>query len=232
MMGRRAVFAVVALLAVASLAAPVAATHDESRKLVLQLDREGDATATYRLTFNLSNETDARRFEQLSTNETARQQRLEAFGDTLAEGAAIVRNRTERNSTVRVEGVNATRLENGTGLVILRGRWTGLAATPGDAIVVTVPFSRGYRPPGRLAILGPQGYVRHTAQPPPGIARYRSAVWSADQDTGGLYMSFVPEPTPTPAVATPPAGLEPFLTAAAIALVPAVLVAVAIGVRD
>lgn len=231
-MGRRVVLAVVALLAVASLAAPVAATHDTSRTLVLQLDRDGDASATYRLTYNLSNASDADRFGRLADNDTARQQRLAAFGDTLAEGAAIVRNRTDRNSTVSVEGANTTTFENGTGVVTLRARWTGLAATPADVVVVTVPFSRGYRPPGRLAVIGPQGYVRATAQPPPGIARYRSAVWSADQDTGGMYLSFVPEPTPTPAVATPPAGMDPFLGAAAIALVPAVLVAVAIGVRD
>lgn len=231
-MGRRAVLAVVALLAVASLAAPVAATHDESRKLVLQLDQRGDATATYRLTYNLSNASDADRFEQLSANDTARQQRLAAFGDTLSEGAAIVRNRTNRNSTVTVEGANTTTFENGTGLVTLRARWTGVAATPSNAIVVTVPFSRGYRPPGRLAVIGPQGYMRHTAQPPPGIARYRSAVWSADQDTGGMFLSFVPEPTPTPAVATPPEGMGPFLGAAAIALVPALVVAVVIGFRD
>lgn len=222
----------VVALVVASLAAPAAATHTSDRKLTLHLSADGDAAATYRLDFNLSNTTESRRFERLATNETARQDRLETFGDTLEAGARIIRNRTERNSTVRVESASATRFENGTGRVLLHATWTAVAATPGDWLVVTEPFSRGFRPPGRLAIIAPPGYVRNAAQPPPGIARYRSVVWSADQDTGGLVVRFVPEPTPTPAAASPPAGMGPFLGAVVIALVPALVVALALGSRD
>lgn len=230
-MGSRAVAALVVVLAVASLAAPAVATHTTDRKLTLTLDADGDAAATYRLTFDLNDSADERRFGRLETNDTARQQRLAAFGDTLAEGARIIRNQTGRNSTVRVQSATTTRFENGTGRVLLHARWTAVAATPRDWLVVTTPFSQGYRPPGRLGIVAPSGFVRDVTQPLPGVARYRSAVWSADQDTGGMYLRFVPEPSPTPAAASPPAGMGPFLGAVAIALVPALVVALSLATR-
>lgn len=230
-MARRAVAALVVLLVVATLATPAVGTHGTERKLTLRLDASGDAEATYRLEFDLNASADARAFERYEDNQTARSQRLERFGDTLREGARIIRNRTDRNSTVTVRSASTTRFDNGTGFLALRARWTGVAAVRGESLIVTTPFTRGYRPRGRLAIVAPEGHLRKVTQPPPGVARLRSAVWSADQNTSGLFVRFDPEPSPTPIAASPPAGMGPLVTAAAIALVPAAVLALALG-RD
>ncbi len=232
MTGRRAAVALVVVLAVASLAAPATATHQSSRKLILDLEADGDAAVTYRISYELSNATDRGRFEAIESGGTAREQRLDRFGETLRAGARIVRNQTNRNSTVAVGDATAQRYDNGTGMVRLHARWTAVGDERGRLLVVTEPFVRDYRPQGRLAFVAPDGYLRETSQPPPGVARLRSVVWSAHQDTGGMFLSFVPEPTPTPAAASPPAGMSPFLGAVAIALVPVIAVAFALGRRE
>lgn len=220
--------------------APAVAIHETGRELVVSLETDGDATVTKVTKYNLSNDTQRRTFERLESNETARQQRVDAYRDYLAEGAAIARQRTDRDVAVGEVTVNLTR-RNGTGVVRLRGRWSNVAAVDGPHVVLTEPFASGLPVNRTLVVRGPDGYVRVHTQPSPARALRNQASWGQATDLSGFTAVFrdpdaatatatatqspVPE-TPTPGPVTTD-GLLRLVGAASVAAVPALLVAFA-----
>lgn len=218
--------------------APAVAVHETGRELVVSLEADGDATVTKVTRYNLSNGTQRRTFERLASNETARQQRVDAFRDYLAKGAAIARQRTDRDVAVGEVTANLTR-RNETGIVRLRGRWSNVAAVDGRRVVLTEPFASGLPVNRTLVVRGPDGYIRVGTRPSPARALRNEASWGDRTDLSGFVAEFgdpdaatatstdTPESrTPTPGPVTTD-GLVRVVGAASLAAVPALLFAFA-----
>lgn len=213
--------ALVCLLAAA--VAPAGAVHDTGHTFEVSLEGDGDATLTVERTYDLSVPAERERFESLRTNESARAARVEAFTTRLEDGAATVRESTERDPAVGDAGVEFATAD-GTGTVALSAPVSGLARVEPRAVVLTQPFaspSFALAENETLVVRGPEGYVRGTLRPSPDIARRNSALWGHGSDLSGFAARFEQPPTPTPT----PAGWGAFSGAALFALVPAALVA-------
>lgn len=223
--------------------APAAGVHDTGRQLVVSLQADGDATVVRLTEYDLSNETERRQFERLESNETARQRAAAEFRSYLDDGAAAASEQTGRDVTAGEVSVNVTR-SNGIGTVRLRGSWTNLATADGARVTVTEPFASGFQVNRSLVVRGPDGYVRHDTNPPPGRALKNSAFWGEEADLTGFSATFAaPDAatatptdapgrrTPTPGAVTPD-GLMRVLGAASLAAVPALLVAFAFRRED
>lgn len=248
----RGVLVALVVLAVAA-SVPAGAIHDTGDTFTVRLEADGDATVVFTETFNLTNESERAAFERLQSNETARQQRRARFRDRLGSAASAAGETTGRRMNMSGVSISVNRTGEQTGVLRMRARWTNLAAveSSGDrrVLVVTEPFADGFEVNRTLAVRGPDGFRRGGTSPPPMFARRNLAMWGPDQDLGGFEAQFV-EATDTetatatattgggsdggdggegPAATPPPGGAGAFVGAAAVAFVPAALVA--LGVR-
>lgn len=231
------VLALAALLVVAVL--PAGGVHETGDRFTVQLEADGDARITLKETLNLSDDAQRETFERLRTNATARADLRARFRERLENAAAISADRTGRPMSVGEASINVTRVDDSTGVLKLRVRWTNLAGDDDGVLVVTEPFATGFALNRTLVVRGPDGFTREAVQPEPQLARKNSAMWAADTDLTGFEARFAgpvetperddstggdAEPTATPT----PSGFGALLGAAALALVPAVLVALAV----
>lgn len=237
---RRIVAVLAVALVLATAVPPAAAVHATGETFVVRLAENGDATVVLENRYNLTNESERRTFEALESNETRRQQRADRFDVRLQEGAAMARNATDRDVQAGEVTVNVTRA-NDTGVFRLEGSWTALAAvnTRHNILELRQPFRSGFQVNRTLRVVGPEGYTRAGTAPNPNIARKRGAYWGVQRNTSKLFIRFEgpsPGPSPTPtdqqtATVAPVTGegLSALSGAVILALVPAVLVALALS---
>lgn len=227
---------------------PAGAVHESGDRLTVGLETGGDAEVVLQETFDLTVEDERAAFERLEGNATAREQRRERFGDRLRDAATAASEATGREMTVSDPAIEVARPDNETGVLRVRARWTNLAAVEaggdGRALVVTHPFAGGFEVNRTLAVRGPDGFTRVDTSPEPQVARKNVAMWGPDADLDGFEVRFAGpadgeegdggdpdggggdggDRTATPT----PSGTGAFLAAAAVALLPATLVALAI----
>lgn len=248
--------AVVVVLVAGTVAAtvPAGAVHESGDRLTVRLEADGDAEVIVEETFDLSVDEERAAFQRLEENATAREQRRERFADRLREAATAAGEATDREMAVSDPSIEVARTGEGTGVLRLRARWTNLAAVEsgedGRALVVTEPFAGGFEMNRTLAVRGPDGFTRAGASPRPQVARKNVAMWGPGEDLDGFEARFVgssdqetdagedaggdggetdagsdgQDPTATPI----PSDTGAFLAAAAVALLPATLVALAL----
>lgn len=236
--------AVVAGVIACVVVAPAGASHDTGDQFIVQLTGNGDAEIILEETYNLSVEEDREAFERLAENETARDQRRMEFGNRLQEAMRRSVNETGREMSVSDPAMNVTQVDDETGVLHIRAHWRGLAAvvTQDDTrfVVVTEPFAGGFSVNRSLIVRGPEGYTRADTSPPPGVARKNLAIWDPDKNLEGFEAAFAgPTGTATDGSAgdnggertarASPDATGVFLGAAALALIPAVIVA--LGIR-
>jgi hypothetical protein len=218
----------------AALVVPVGAVHDAGSQFVIELEADGDATVTVVDEYERSNESQWEAFEAIRDDARRQTDRAAAVTDRLRTGAAEASSTTGREMTVSEATVNVT-TANATGVVRVRARWTGLAAVDREAgsVQVSEPFASGFEVERPLAVHGPPGFTRASTHPEPGRALKNAAFWAGDRDLDGFRARFtgsVPAPSGTPTATVGPVtvgGLTAFATAAALALVPVLLLAVA-----
>lgn len=226
--------AVAAALLVA-LVGPAGAVHETGSQFVVQLEADGDATVAVVDEYDLSNASQRATFEAVRDNESRRAERAAAVTDRLRTGAAAASSTTGREMRVGEATVNVT-TENGTGVVRVRARWTGLAAVDRRAgyVQVSEPFASEFDVERTLVVRGPPGFTRAATRPRPGRAVKNAAFWAADADLEGFRARFtgpVPTPSATPTATVAPVtvgGLTAFANAAALALLPVLLLVVAL----
>jgi hypothetical protein len=228
-----------AVLLVASLAAPVVAIHDADRRFVVELRTDGSAQVTAERNYNLSTPAEREQFAAYVNNSTRLNEARTAFRTRLQRAAANGSDATVRQ--MRIANVTAgTVRANGTGTVELRARWVGLGGVYGGLVVVNEPFTSSFDPNGTLVVRGPPGYIRGSLNPPPGVARRNIALWGEETDLSGFSARFRnPQATTggggdegasgggggSGAQDTPvPEGVGRLVGAAGVALVPALLV--------
>lgn len=175
----------------AGVAMPAAAHLENENDYHVRLDDAGDATVTHRVTFDRTNETQERTFQELLTNETAKQEyadRYEADVDALAANASEATGR--EMSIERVTVVVAE--DDDLGVVTVTVSWAGLAAVEDDRLVVTEPFASGYNPDTPVTVTAPRDYEVATATPEPADRTGGSATWDANASLEGF--EFVAQP--------------------------------------
>lgn len=180
---RRIVALVVVCLAVALGAGVAAAAHDEADRndiIGIELQADGDATVHYIKSYNLSNESERARYEEYTSNESARQALRERWVAEWEEAAAGARERS--NLEMRIENPRVETFEQeGYGRVAVIVDWRNMARAEENRVVITEPFSGGYDPNvTRVALHGPPGYRRSTTSPEPARARANSTLWNPE----------------------------------------------------
>lgn len=144
---------------------------------VVSLYANGTARVAVVETFDLSTDGERAAFERLERNETAQAATRERFADRVASVAARTAERTGRAMTVEAPRMTFRRTGDGTGVVTLSVRWTDLAATDGDRLVLAEPFASGFAPDRAFVIELPDGYAAAEVSPAPnatgdGVVRY------------------------------------------------------------
>jgi len=180
-------------LAVASsaLAAPAAAAEHGEERFLVALDAQGDADVSVTYTYDLETEAERDAFEELETNETARERLATRFENRMAGVAAAASNETGRSMAVSGASIS-TASSDGVGTVTLTVRWTNLAAVDGDRLVVTEPFASGFQPDRTFAVRAPDGYAVADASPDPSSGDEAEATWTAGTSLEGFELVAAP----------------------------------------
>lgn len=218
---------------------PVSAVHASGDRLTVRLEADGDAEIILEETFDLTVEEERVALGRLEENVTARKQRRKRFADRFRKAAVAAGETTGREMTVRDPSMEVTRTDEKRGLLRLRARWTNLAAVKsgqdGRVLVVTEPFAGAFEVNRTLAVRGPDGFTRVVTKPEPQVARKNVAMWGPQTDLERFEARFAgptdqetaddQDPMATPTTS----GIGLFLAAAAVALLPATLVALGTG---
>lgn len=225
----------VAVALVAALLSPAfagtAAAHESGSTIpteeafVVEVTQGGDAHVTTTITFDLSEDSEQRAYQQLKQNETKQQHILDRFTTRLRTVAENVENQTGREMTVKPTQVTFQTAENGTvGIAVVTATWTNLAAQQNGNLVVEEPFASGFELSDRQFVLhAPDGYTLAEVTPTPDEKRNGTAVWKEDTDLSGFHAVMQPSETATTKTTgkTPGFGVG----AALVCLVGAVLLA-------
>lgn len=192
--------------AVAPAVAATTAQTGERPSFVVTLDENGNAEFALTLTYNLTTDSEQAAFEELRDNETARAALRERFRNRMAAVAADAENATGREMSVENVRVDLSTTNGGeTGVVVLRVTYVGLAATDGDALVVTEPFASGFEPDRQFVVRGPDGYAVERATPEPAATGDGSVQYAAGTSLDGFRVTFAPA-TSTPTATGAPDG--------------------------
>lgn len=180
----------VALLLVTA-SAPATAAHP-SPALVVDLDDDGSAQVTLRLTYDLTTDDERSAFEEIRASESTRQETLDRFRERLSRVANASENATGRSMAVTAGSVDLTTTDDDVGVVRLSVEWDGLAATRDGRLVVTTPFADGYDPDRELVVSGPEGYEVADAAPSPTARDGRTLRWDAGTSLTDYSVTYAP----------------------------------------
>lgn len=184
-----------ALLVVGFVAGPAvgsaaATAHDSTEQaFIVDLDAEGDATVTLRLTYNLTNENEKAAFEDLKNDEQAQTDYRERFVSRLADVAANAENATGREMNVSNGAIEFSR-SGDTGIVELSADWQGLAAVEDGTVTVTEPFASGFEPSQTFVVVAPDGYGLSSSAVEPAATQDGAVMWEAGTDLTGFELTF------------------------------------------
>ncbi|MFB6304812.1 MAG: PGF-CTERM sorting domain-containing protein [Haloferacaceae archaeon] len=199
-----------AVMLVVGASAPATASHPEPA-LVVDLEEDGSATVTLRLTYDLTTDAERSAFEDLRNSESTRREALTRYRERMSRVANASENETGRSMSVSGGSVDLTRTDDDVGVVRLSVEWEGLAATRDGRLVVTTPFDDGYDPDRRLVVTGPEGYEVADVSPEPASREGTTLRWDAETSLEGFSVTYAPSadggtatggtdtPTPTPA---------------------------------
>ena len=181
---RRLVGVLLCVLVLSATTAPAAAASNDDRFRVA-LDTEGDADVSVTYTYDLETDGEQAAFEELASNETARQRLATRFENRMWAVADGASNETGRDMAVGDATVE-TADDDGVGTVTLSVRWENLAAVDGDRLTVTEPFASGFEPDRRFVVEAPDGYAVASATPAPSASDDGRASWAAGSSLSGF----------------------------------------------
>lgn len=188
--GLLAVLVVVGFVAGPAVGGAAATAHDATEPaFVVDLDAEGDATVTLRLTYDLTDDDEQAAFEDLQTDEEARTDYRERYVARLADVAENAETETGREMAV-ADGAIEFSTTDDTGIVALSVDWTGLAAASDGEVTVTEPFASGFEPAQQFVVVAPDGYEHSSAAVEPTTTADGAAVWAAGTDLSGFELAF------------------------------------------
>lgn len=185
------VLLIVGAVLAASFSGPAAAQTGEERSIVVSVNPDGSAELAATYTFNLTTDSEREAFDELRTNETARQKAQTRFTNRMAAVAQDAENSTGREMSVENTQIDVSKTENGDmGVIVVSLRWNGLAAVDDETLVVTEPFKSGFAPDRTFVIEGPEGYSLQGASPAASSTGENRAAWEAGTDLSGFEATF------------------------------------------
>lgn len=173
----------VALVSSATAAPAAAADHDE--QFLVELDAEGNADVAVTYTYDLETGSERAAFEELESNETARQELTSRFRNRMQTVADRAGNETGRLMTVTDASVDIES-SDGVGIVTLSVAWENLAAVEDDRLTVAEPFASGFEPNRAFTVTAPDGYELDSASPSPDASGDESVTWNAGTSLDGF----------------------------------------------
>jgi len=182
---RRLVGVLLCVLVLSATTAPAAAASNDDERFRVALDTEGNADVSVTYTYDLETDGERAAFEELASNETARQRLATRFENRMGAVADGASNETGRDMTVGDATVE-TADDDGVGTVTLSVRWENLAAVDGDRLTVTEPFASGFEPDRRFVVEAPDGYAVASATPAPSASDDGRASWAAGSSLSGF----------------------------------------------
>ena len=192
--------ALVVLAATAAVPATAAANdasateHEEAFRVEIQAD--GSADVTLRMTYDLADDDERAAFRSLQEDADGQAQLRDRFRERMAAVAAAAANETGREMAVTDASVAVETVAGGdVGVVELGVTWEALAAVEGDRLVVSEPFASGFEPDRRFTVTAPDGYVVDDASPSADAETETSVTWSAGTTLDGFEASFAPQET-------------------------------------
>ncbi|WP_324665074.1 DUF7345 domain-containing protein [Haloarcula sediminis] len=187
-------------LLVTAAVAPAGATQTADAppepSLTVALDADGDARVTLVSTFDLTDESQQVAFDDLRTNETARDAYRARYTDRWASVANETANRTGREMAVTNSSLALSRT-NSTGVAAFSLTWEGLATVEDGLVTLDEPFASGFDPDRQFVVVPPEEYQLESVSPGPAISSDSRLVYAADADLDGL--SVVASTTTAPA---------------------------------
>ncbi|MGZ0746921.1 DUF7345 domain-containing protein [Haloparvum sp. AD34] len=209
--GVLAALVVVGLVAVPVFGAGTATAHESTgQAFVVDLDAEGDATVTLRLTYDLTTDDEKAAFEDLKNDEQAQTDYRERYVSRLADVAGNAENETGREMAVSNGSIELSTTDD-TGIVELSAEWTGLARIADGEVTVTEPFASGFEPDQQFVVVAPDGYELSSSSVDPAATDHGAVIWEAGTDLSGFELTFAEsdEPTATTAAETTEADVSP-----------------------
>ena len=182
---RRLVGVLLCVLVLLATTAPAAAASNDDERFRVALDTEGNADMSVTYTYDLETDGERAAFEELASNETARQRLATRFENRMGAVADGASNETGRDMTVG-DATIETADDDGVGTVTLSVRWENLAAVDGDRLTVTEPFASGFEPDRRFVVEAPDGYAVASATPAPSTSDDGRASWAAGSSLSGF----------------------------------------------
>lgn len=187
------------VLVSAATAAPAAAAEHDKEQFLVELDAEGNADVAVTYTYDLETDSEQAAFEELETNETARQELADRFQNRLQAVADQAGNETGRTMTVTDASVEIESTD-GVGIVTLSVTWENLAAVEDDRLTVTEPFASGFEPNRTFTVAAPDGYEITSATPSADSSGEGTVTWNAGTSLEGFeVVAEAPEETDTTA---------------------------------
>ncbi|MFQ3319311.1 MAG: hypothetical protein ACI8UR_001515 [Natronomonas sp.] len=173
-------------------AAPVAASEHTSEEFLVQLDAEGNADIAVTYTYDLETDSEQAAFDELRTNETAREEMATRFRNRMQSVADDAGNATGREMTVTDANVEVDSTDS-VGIITLSVTWENLAAVDGEQLTVTEPFASGFEPNRTFTVEMPENYEVASVTPEPTTTGGGTASWEAGTSLSGFEL--VAEPT-------------------------------------
>ncbi len=191
-----------ALLVTAAVTPAGAARMDDAPEpsLTVDLAADGDARVTLLSTFDLDDGSERAAFDDLRTNETARNAYRARYTDRWASVASDTANRTGREMAVTNSSLALSRTD-ATGVASFSLTWEGLATAEDGVVTLDEPFASGFDSDRQLVVALPESYRLESVSPGPANSSDSRLVYAADAELDGLSVvaSAAPAPHGTPA---------------------------------
>jgi PGF-CTERM protein len=193
---------VLGALLVGATVTPAAGAQTEAPpepSMTIDLAADGDARVTLVSTYDLEAESEQAAFDELRTNETARNELRDRYTDNWSAVASNTERRTDREMTVRNSSLALSRT-NSTGVATFSLTWTGLAAAEEGMLTLDEPFASEFRLDRQFVVAFPESYTLDSVSPGPSNVTDGRLVYHAGADLDGLSIVAI---APSTASATP-----------------------------
>lgn len=176
-----------ALLVAAAVAPAGAAQTGDAPEpsLTVDLAADGDARVTLLSTFDLDDGGERAAFDDLRTNETARNAYRTRYTDRWERVASDTANRTGREMAVTNSSLTLSRTD-ATGVAAFSLTWEGLATVEDGVVTLDEPFASGFDSDRQFVIVLPESYRLESVSPGPANSSDSRLVYGADAGLDGL----------------------------------------------
>jgi PGF-CTERM protein len=185
MTGTRTVVASLAVTGLLLVAAVGSAAAAPESSMTVTLAGDGSAKMVVTSTFDLDSADEQAAFDELQSDESAREAHAARFEDRLQTIADSTEAATGREMAVTDVSIALSR-EDSTGIVDTTATWDGLAAVDGDQLTLSEPFASEFTIDRQFVVVLPEGYELATTTPEPASTADGRVVYASGTSLDGF----------------------------------------------